>query len=123
MIYYFVTQSEKFGNSMILEPRIPISIDVDLNENNTIPRICVAPSIKQCLDAIQPNIYKLNNINIYICKINEEDENLVYHPTVKEVPDVLDTEEVWLLKPTYFEKIRSIKYDINDEIDDLYNKI
>ena len=106
---------------MILEHKIPISIDVDLNENSTIPRICVAPFVKQCLDAIQPNIYKLNNINIYICKINEEDE--VYHPTVKEVPDVLDTEEVWLLKPTYFEKIKTIKYDINDEIIDLYNKI
>lgn len=63
---YFVTQSEKFGATMILSPRIPKSIDLENNEDNKIARICVCENITNCIKSILPNFFQGNYINIYI---------------------------------------------------------
>ena len=55
---YFVTQSEKFGATMILSPRIPKSIDLENNEDNKIARICVCENITNCIKSIQGLYYK-----------------------------------------------------------------
>ena len=99
MKLYFITQSNKFGDSMILSPRIPKSIDEENGEDSERPRICVCKTVSDCMKSIQTNLFDGCNINIYSCDVPETD---IYIPTPEEVPDVNETNEVWLQKDTKF---------------------
>lgn len=99
MKLYFITQSEKFGESMTLSPRIPKSIDEENGEDNVTPRICVCKKVSDCMKSIQINLFDGCNINIYSCDVPETD---IYIPTSEEVPDVDETNEIWLQKDTVF---------------------
>lgn len=110
MTLYFVTNSERFEDSMILYPRIPKSIDIENNEDYITPRICVSNSVIGCLNSIQNNLGGGCSLNIYKCYVKNKE---IYRPTSREVPDVKDTGEVWLLKPTEFYRIMKIKSSNN----------
>lgn len=83
-----------------LYPRIPMS--AGYNEDKTIPRVCLAPRVEQCITAIGFNIGPNRYKPIVILEFDLEDWE-VYCPTVEQLPDVEDTGEVWSLchiKPT-----------------------
>jgi hypothetical protein len=87
-----------------------------------IPRISVAPSIKQCFWAIYPNISHLIDTKsneewhdeIYFCVYEpnySEIKSLVEPETItknKWVHDAHMTEEYWILNPVYMRKIKEI---------------
>ena len=117
---YFVTQSEKFGATMILSPRIPKSIDLENNEDNKIARICVCENITNCIKSILPNFFQGNYINIYSCNVDKKE---IYKPTIKQVPYVDLTHELWLLKNTRFVLEKKIWFAVEKTIRDIYNDI
>lgn len=120
MKLYFVTQSEKFGTSMELYPRVPKSIDFENKEDDKIARICVCKNPINCIKAIQPNVFQGCNVNIYSCDI---EINKVYKPTEKQVPDVAVTNELWLVENTTFILEEKILFKQGETIEDLYNKL
>lgn len=117
---YFVTQSERFGTSMMLSPRIPKSIDFENDEDNTIARICVCENIVNCIKAILPNIFQGSYINIYSCDVDKEE---VYKPTIRQVPDVDLTHELWLLKNTRFVLEKKIWFAQEKTLQNIYDEI
>lgn len=77
MILYHVTLFNK-PTQKILIPRIPD--DTSINEDVETNRICLAPSIFQCLRALE--IYKYFEedtlyIKVYKTVVNENDEQLI----------------------------------------------
>ncbi len=124
---YFVSEKPKLHT---LKPRIPESIIQDI-ENDTIKRVCFAPSIEQCLQAI--NAEKGKEYTVYVPV-----KNLMYYEVYKcntvEVPYSNLTDEYWVLndievQPLYKIKINKIldtktfKYDnaINYKILEVYD--
>lgn len=102
MYLYHVTTLNKEIQS-ILKPRIPKKTTVD--EDFYIERISLAPTILDCLKAIDI-IEKLENdsisMRVYKVKIDEEDENLkdlkyLYQKGL--VPDAPLTHEYWYTEP------------------------
>lgn len=98
--------SRKYLNESIqLTPRIPASAPA--YEDNKTPRICVSPTIEQCIMGIVGSDIKsaLKKIDTdwYIYKTDDDN----YIPA-KDVFDHLETEEHWFCKKTdfkYFGKV------------------
>lgn len=91
--YYFL--SDKYLQT--ITPRVP---DNRLTrrgyEDNKTERICVAPSIEQCLFSI--GIYNKEIKRFYVYRPSKSD--YIHHvPTEEEVPDINITDELWLLEP------------------------
>ncbi len=82
------------GESIILRPRIPR--DCAPFEDRRIPRICVAPTIRGCLLALQGCYYNTGQWWRYI--LAEDEQAAEPH----RVPDARLTGEMWLLKPARF---------------------
>lgn len=93
-------------------PEIPLTASE--NEDTTIPRICVAPTIEQCLTGIglmgrfrrcleaneDARDYSVDGNEVYpILVVEFSDDNDWYHPTKEQVPDVETTGEIWSLHP------------------------
>lgn len=116
MILYFITQNANFGNEITLFPRIPKSIDFINHEDNKTPRICVSHNILGALKSIQNNLYGAKTFLYYT---DIKDKDILYFPTVKEVPDVNETNEVWILEKSTFIKI--CEYNYNSNIYEIYN--
>lgn len=98
---------DNHGDIWTPTPRIPGSAMSE--ENQTIPRICAAPTIEGCLlalaDDIQCGIYQHKRlpINVYVTDADEYDWMTPYY----DVPDAHQTGEVWLRKPaTFYRKYR-----------------
>ena len=115
MRFYFCTTSNKFGESMILTPRIPESLEIDREDNKT-KRICVSNSIIGCLSAIGQNLYIDQEVKVYYCDIY--DMKYIHQPTVEEVADVEYTGEYWLLSETKFNLLKKVK--ITKRIQDMF---
>lgn len=99
--------SRKFiGQSVIMKTQIPRSAP-DF-EDRTTPRICISPTIEQCVMGISGTSIKdalklIKNQDWYIYTTDSWD----YIPA-KDVFDHNDTEEHWLLEPTKFNLYGSI---------------
>ena len=101
---YFVSEKKNFTK---LEPRIPQNnlTEEDI-ENNNIPRVCFAPSIAQCLQAIR--VEKGKEYYVYVPKGNLF-KHKIYKCTPKEVPDSHITDEYWCLDPIEIQVLYKIK--------------
>ena len=99
MQYYFISKQNHDGKT--LEPLIPKNRMRD--EDNKIKRICVSSSIAGCLTAI--HILKEGNyVYIHSCESDS-----VIQPTIKQVPDVQLTGELWIIEPVKMTLISKIK--------------
>ena len=101
----FHVSSVKLAN-VILEPRVPDNFLVRNGyEDKTTERISVCKSIDDCLTAMSRS---LKNKDFYVYKL--KDTNVKKKtPSVKELPDVSITNEVWLLEPSEFELVGKIR--------------
>ena len=102
MKLYHVTFDINESETKIFRPRVPASAGV--GEDKRIPRICLAPSIEKCIQAIPSdnrNLQKGSKIRIYEVHISEKDKHLI-KPEVLFleglVPDALETQEHWYTK-------------------------
>lgn len=112
---YHVSENKKITK---LTPRVPKNERTETGlENDTTKRICFAPSIEQCLQAI--NVEKGKEYCVYVPK-----KNLMYYNIYKcsdqEVPDASLTDEYWCLNPIDVEPLYIIK--IGAEIETNSNK-
>lgn len=110
--YYHISRIF-LGDNCIFEPKIP-STSHPFKEDNKTPRICLAPTIHQCLMGISGSdkyherwdFYfkdKFDDLYIYIY-IGE-----VTEPT--KVPDVHRTNEKWLLVPSKLHFSHKLSYE------------
>lgn len=96
----FHVSRQFIGQSVIMKPKVPNSAPEF--EDRKTPRICVSPTIEQCLMGIIGADLKLalkfiKHKDWYIYTTDSWD----YIPA-KDVFDHMDTEEHWFLQPTKF---------------------
>jgi len=92
--YYHITDNENWGDSILLKPKRD-GFNRDSNEPHT-PRICVCPTIEQCMIAI----YLSYGYSVYRTKHKE-----VAISAKERIFDGHITHEHWLKKPTQFIKV------------------
>ena len=101
------------GTTFLAEPSIPET--VSFIEDSTTPRICVCPHIMGCIQALElpesvvsfNKEWKSSNLYLYQALIDLDrcrSEGII-QPTINQVPDVWKTGEIWILKPTVFNKV------------------
>ena len=102
MRLYHITRRD-FGDSTVFKPVVPKY--KAFGENTTLPRVCCAPSIYNCLVSMEASADVHTNypLNLYVY-YTDIDSSMVYFPEPNEVPDVFYTNEVWLLGPCKFYK-------------------
>lgn len=93
--YYYHVTEEYWGDRKVLKPR-SIGCNRDISELN-IPRICVAPSIEQCLIAIY--ISRKYDYCVYRT-LNPISDCDIKNPI--RISDAYITEEKWIIKKTTF---------------------
>lgn len=102
MRLYNVTYDISDKNT-VLFPRIPYHIGFD--EDKETPRVCLADSIQHCIQAMASSIRNLDDgTHIVIREVDVElnDENLICPDELKytkKVPDAMENQEYWYLKP------------------------
>ncbi len=112
--YWYHLTEMNWGDEVSLYPR-----KHGLHRQDTEPgikRICVAPSVPHCLVAL--GLCLLGNVNVYRTKYKVQARVV----NKKEVSDVLDTQEAWLLNKTEFVKVRTIRMSKVFEIWGLSNR-
>lgn len=116
MRFFHVSDNRNLDSSYIY-PRVPES--KMNNENETIPRICVSPSINGCLTATSR--YKVGEVlYVYECKSKK-----FIQPDEDEVMDAPLTGECWVTEPVkmkFFTKIK-IKQIVKSKIGELENNL
>lgn len=105
-VYYHVSTEGGEEDKIVWTPRVPL--DSAWSEPE-IPRICVSPTISQCLLAINFKAYDFDHFNIY--KTNAK----VYFPIG--VTDSEITKEMWLLSSSEFIKCGELSKEQNNDID------
>lgn len=99
--------SENNLNNKILYPRIPQNYFTERGiEDNKIPRISFAPSIDKCLMALSKNI---EGKIIYIHVPLNLERKRIYIPSIKQVPDSIITNEIWIMEKVKIKYIGKIK--------------
>ena len=117
---YHISRTD-LGDAVRMVPRIPDFCD-EHEENTTIKRICVAPTIIGCIRALElpesmclswhgahgdENFFAFNRdgkpfpLYLYSATIPTA---FLYSPTVEQVPDVWITGGLWVLSPCNFKK-------------------
>ncbi len=90
-----------------LSPRIPKSEDINKGlENGTIKRVCFAPSIEQCLQAICAE--KGKEYIVYVPKRNLM-YSQIYKCNTQDAPGAYITDEYWCLTPIEVEPLYKVK--------------
>lgn len=105
MKFYFVTD-QYFGNEMVLEPRIPETIQE--NEDNKTKRICVSTSIIGALSATSQNLEIGEPTFVYETDIPIDSKNLI-QPNQTQVFDAEYTGEFWVTKKNKFKLIKMVE--------------
>lgn len=109
MYLYHVTLETNLNKRKRFIPRIPSS--AGKGENKTIPRICMSDSIEKCIQA-SPIISDLLDgethiIKVYKYRVNKRNADKIVGPKTlfnkKLVPDALENNEFWCLKPITME--------------------
>lgn len=102
---FFHVSEKDLGATFKFTPRIPQSRAEE--EDDKIPRVCAAPSIAQCLIAIDgdpdlkrmyqnvPLVLKNPPFAVYMFSVDEKE---IYIPTDEQVPDRYRTGEIWITK-------------------------
>lgn len=97
--------SDKNRNGSILKPRIPSNFLTNNGfEDNKIPRVSLARNIDDALVAISNN---LEDRKFYVHEIINSPKLII--PSIRQVPDVKITNEVWATDPVELKCIGYIK--------------
>lgn len=95
----------KNPNLSVLIPRVPNNYITRLAiENANTGRVCFAPTIKDCISAIDSSPGEL----YYVYTATGVDPKYIHKPKRSEVPDVKYTNEVWYLKPVNVKRIATV---------------
>ncbi len=105
MVLYHVTFELDEPLEKTFRPRVPswlLNYDNTYGENDSIPRICFAPSVKLALQAINccDELAKGRPFIVYEFFVDENDENLIHPQELYEkgyVIDALENKEYWYL--------------------------
>lgn len=90
-----------------LNPRIPNNyLTKNGYEDNTICRVCVAPSIKSSLIALSKN---LKDVELYVHIVDNISQAKQCKPSVNLVPDSIITNEVWITNSVKLKCVGKIK--------------
>lgn len=110
-IHVYHLSRDNLGKTITFKPRVPdFGLDIkDFKENNTIPRICVAPTIAGCLFAIGCIPDKINDEVIYHVYETDVNTKYVYQPTIYDTLDSYYTGELWILRKTTFTKTKILE--------------
>lgn len=105
MIYYKIC-FEDMGNATIIHPSIPKH--PAKGEDTITPRVCVAPTIPQCIKALELTSFITKDapfikVYVYFTVIDERNSDILYNPT--NVPDRWITGEMWIMTPCLFSKL------------------
>ena len=118
MILHHITSLEKPIQSILI-PKIPD--ETEIGENYTEKRICLAPSILECLksaDIVNKFDDEVGLVRVYKVKINEDDPNLVGWNKLYEeglVPDAALTHVYYIRLNEFVQcKIRDFSYKENE---------
>ena len=90
------------------------------NEDETIPRICVAPTIRNALSAIPQAgevIYYMERLHLPIvihAYYIESDSVLMSKEVVDKVPDAMGTKEMWVIKVP--DVVRRVDFELVDPV-------
>lgn len=107
---YFI--SDKDLGTTTLYPRIPNNYFTSNNyEDNTTPRVCFAPTIKQCLAGLSQNV---EGKTYYVYSPVSLNGLHIYQPNHKAVPDVDITGELWVTDPVEVEQVDKITVTGNE---------
>ncbi len=98
-------------------PRVPQEQATTGTEDKTIPRICCAPDIIHALNAM-PNAGRViknmmglgMDVILHIYEFHNIAPAAIHVPTPFEVPDVTDTQEIWITEPVSEHQIK--RYDV-----------
>lgn len=101
--YYHIRQSDDWGSEVTLYPKEEGKFRCPFEP--LVPRICVAPTIPQCIVALG-NLLNEKPIYVYKTKYEIADRDII---EPYEVPDSHITDEAWLCEPTDFVLDRVIK--------------
>ncbi len=112
--YYHVTMNPEWGQEVTLIPRSDGLFRHHLEPKT--PRICVAPTVAQCLIALNPESFLEEKIYIYQTK---EKVNAVRAKS-KVITDAHITDEMWLLEKTDFGFIGEM--DGNDFLENVWGE-
>lgn len=118
MTLYHISTNDKLEKMWY--PRIPHNKFTEIGyEDVKIPRICVAPTISDCITALWPTpdgaISDVNKDNIpseYYVYIPTGNYSVV-KPTTKQVPDSKFTNEHWITSKCKFMLVSKISVDID----------
>lgn len=113
---------EYLGDYVYLTPSIPQCRNEKEDEHNE--RVCVAPTVEGCIlgmygsDTMQESCERMmeddacyQNWFLYKCS-----DDYVYKPTKKQVPDVLVTDEYWVMDERGFKYVGEVFVTENDKI-------
>lgn len=104
--------SDKNMDGKTLTPRVPNNFLIKNGyEDNKTPRVCFAPSIDQALMAISRN---LKDEELYVHQPKNVNKKSIYKPSIKEVPDVKITGEIWYTEPVELECVGKILITADD---------
>lgn len=104
---YWHISDKDLGDSIELTPK---NIPFESGYTN-VARVCVAPSISQCLKAIGGIRGNHGQVFFWAYKIVIDSENpaLDVDTPRKAVPDWVETHEAWILKPLKFQRAGTVE--------------
>lgn len=110
---FFVSLSN--WDQKVITPRVPDGALMGNGEDDSIDRICFAPSIDKCLMSLSRN---LKGATLYIHTVDPKElkniQGSIVKPTIDQVPDVKITGEVWVTKPVKLKCVGKIKVTEDD---------
>lgn len=109
--FYHLSEVNLDGKT--LEPKVPSNFLIDNGyEDGTTKRVCFAPFIDNALTAMSDN---LEEKEFYV---HVPDGRLTgfKHPTIRQVPDVKITKEIWALSPVKVKCIGKLKVTGYDDV-------
>lgn len=114
---YFIMEyfhlSESNCNNKVFYPRVPYSTMDD--EDQKTKRVCVSTCIPGCIRALV-NGYMFDECTLYV-HVPLDYKGRVHKPSKKEVPDVIETREKWLLDKVRMKCIGVIRVRKTDKPD------
>lgn len=110
---YHIKRINKYVSHLI--PSVPYNIGT--GEESQIPRICLSPSIENCIGSLNCTIQPGDYIYVYEIPINTLDLDYLYSPIQIQqwVPDAKHYREYWYTKDIYIEPVlcKIINYDLD----------
>ena len=105
-MHLFRISYQDLGEEIKLIPEVPHNRAH--GENNTIKRICAAPTIYQCIQSkaafANEDLWNEGTRTIYIYECNVPVKDLI-QPTIEQVSDIWFTGEMWVMRPHVWHKV------------------